>query len=74
MSQLSPFEIGQIKAHVHHGLGGAEISRLLLKPDGKSRWSETAVQVVINKLAVEPKWRGERQQFAADCWMRGKSV
>ena len=25
MSQLSPFEIGQIKAHMYHGLCGAEI-------------------------------------------------
>ena len=28
MSQLSPFEVGQIKAHVHHGMSGAAISRI----------------------------------------------
>ena len=35
-ARLTPFEIGQIKAHVYHGLKGAAISRVLKKPDGKS--------------------------------------
>ena len=33
--QLSAFEIGQIKAHVYHGLGAAQIARILVKADGK---------------------------------------
>jgi hypothetical protein len=53
MSQLSPFEVGQIKAHVHHGMSGAAISRILRKPDGKSTWSETAVQDAMEKLASQ---------------------
>ena len=36
MSQLTPFEVGQIKAHVHHGMSGAAISKVLRKPDGKA--------------------------------------
>ena len=36
MSQFSPFEVGQIKAHVYHGLSGAAISRILYKADSKS--------------------------------------
>ena len=31
MSQLGPFEVGQIKAHLHHGLKGAAIVELLKK-------------------------------------------
>ena len=62
MSQLSPFDIGQIKAHVHHGMSGAAISRLLRKPNGKDSWSETAIQDAINRLRAEPGWRGERSE------------
>lgn len=61
MSQFTPFEIGQIKAHVYHGLSGAAISRILVKPDGKTGWSETAIQVAIEKLAGNIDWRGDRQ-------------
>ena len=61
MSQLTSFDLGQIKAHVYHGMSGAAISRILRKPDGKSSWSEQAIQVAISKLASEPGCRGERQ-------------
>ena len=57
---LSPFDIGQIKAHMHHGLGGAEISRIIRKDDGRSSWSEQAVQDAMRKLKADPKWRGDR--------------
>ena len=60
--QFSPFEIGQIKAHVHHGLTAAAIARILVKRDGKSHWSDKAVQVQVAKLRRNPKWRGERQE------------
>ena len=62
MSQLSPFDVGQIKAHLHHGMSGASIARLLRKPDGKSTWSEQAIQDAIRKLRSEPGWRGERSE------------
>lgn len=60
--QFTPFEVGQIKAHVHHGLSAAAISRLLVKPDGKNYWSERAVGDAITKLEENPTWRGERQK------------
>ena len=58
--QFSPFEIGQIKAHMYHGLCAAEIARILVKADGKTKWSDKAVQNQIDKLQEKPKWRGER--------------
>lgn len=60
--QFSPFEIGQIKAHVYHGLSATKIAGILAKPDGKSRWTVKAVQNQIDKLKEQPAWRGERQE------------
>ena len=62
MAQLSPFEVGQVKAHIHHGLGPAEISRLIVKSDGQSTFSHTAISHCIAKLEADPLWRGERAQ------------
>ena len=59
-SQLTPFEIGQIKAHAYHGLGPLAISRLVRKPDGK-HFSDTAIANAIAKLGEDPTWRGERK-------------
>ena len=58
--QFSPFDIGQIKAHVHHGLGATAIAHVLLKPD--SRWKEGAVRKVMAKLQTYPSWREERKE------------
>ena len=33
--QLTPFEIGQIKAHMQNGLGATEIAGIIKKADGK---------------------------------------
>ena len=62
MSHLSPFDVGQIKAHLHHGLSGATIAGILRKPDGKSTWSEQAIQDAIRRFKSEPHWRGERSE------------
>ena len=59
---FSPFEVGQIKAHVHHGLTAAAISRILVKADGESQWCRQAVQDQIDKLVADPTWRGERKE------------
>ena len=59
--QSTPFEVGQVKAHLHHGLGPTEIARIITKADGKSRFSDTAVANIIAKLEAQPTWRGERQ-------------
>ena len=62
MSQLGPFEIGQIKAHLYHELTGATIVDILKKPDGKSLWSNTTIYSAIDKLVENPSWRGEREE------------
>ena len=60
--QLTPFEVGQVKAHAHHGLGPTAIARILLKPDGKSHWSDRAIADTLEALEADPSWRGERQE------------
>ena len=59
--QLGPFEVGQIKAHVEHGLGCTTISGKIFKADGKTVFSETAVHNAMCKLQDNPAWRGERE-------------
>ncbi len=60
--QLTPFDIGQIKAHAYHGFGATAIAKILRKPDGKGRWSVQAVADALSKLQVDKKWRGERKE------------
>jgi transposase len=60
--QLSPFEVGQVKAHLHHNLGPAAIARLVFKPDGKTTYSVTAIHDVAAKLEADPQYRGDRKQ------------
>jgi len=60
--QFTASEIGQVKAHLYHGLGATDIARIILKPDGRSHWSPTAVQNQIDKLNAAPRWRGERKE------------
>ena len=62
MAQLAPFDIGQVKAHMHHGLGAVKISQILLKADGKSKWTDTAVQDCMNKFLADKSCRGERPE------------
>ena len=57
--QLTPFEIGQIKAHMHHELEATEIARIIGK-GLKNKFSHTAVRNAMVKLKENPKWRGER--------------
>ena len=61
-SQMGVFEVGQVKAHVYHGLGATAISRILTKPDGKSHYSATAIADCIERLSSEPAWTGERKK------------
>ena len=62
LHQLNPFEVGQVKAHVEHGLSAAAIAERVFKADGKTKFGETAIQNCINKLYDNPGWRGERQK------------
>ena len=50
LHQLNPFEVGQVKAHVEHGLSAAAIAERVFKADGKTKFGETAIQNCINKL------------------------
>ncbi len=59
MARLGPFEIGQIKAHLHHGLGPTAIAGLVKKADG-TNVSPQAVCDAKAKLEGDPAWRGER--------------
>ena len=59
MARLTPFEVGQIKAHLHHGLGPCAIAAVVKKVDGE-RVSVQAVCDAKAKLEADPKGRGER--------------
>ena len=39
--QLTPFEVGQVKAHVEHGLSALAISQKVCKADGKTKFGES---------------------------------
>ena len=58
---FSPFEVGQIKAHMHHELGATQIAGIVTKPDGISHWSHTAVQDQMDALTNDPTYTGARQ-------------
>ena len=58
--QLTQFDVGQVKAHMHHGLGSTAISNIMVKADGQSNFSEQAILDAMNKLRSNPRWRGER--------------
>ena len=58
--QLGPFEVGQIKAHIHHGLSAAAIARIVCKADG-THVSDKGVLSVMARLEADPDWRGERK-------------
>ena len=58
-SNLLLFEIGQIKAHVRHGLGSSAIARVLKKPDGSAVRAQAVADVMV-ELVPTPGWRGER--------------
>ena len=60
--QFTPFEAGQVLAHMHHKLTALQISRIIFKADGKSRFSETAVKNCMDALTEDSSWRGKRQE------------
>ena len=39
-TQFTRFEVGQGKAHLHHGLGPTEIARIITKADGKFHFTD----------------------------------
>ena len=63
--QLSPFEAGQVKAHMEHGLSAASIAKIVYKADGETLYGATAIQNCMNHLTEDPAWRGERKEGSA---------
>ena len=59
--QMSPFEVGQVKAHMEHGLGCTSIAKLVKKADGRTCFEEKAISNCMRKLRDCPEWRGERE-------------
>ena len=57
---VGPFELGQIKAHMEHGLGCGQIRDRVKKGDGKTLFSERAIVTAMNNLRDNPHFRGER--------------
>ena len=60
--QLSPFEVGQVKAHMEHGLGCQKIAERIFKADGKTLFGERAISNAIANLRADPHWRGDREE------------
>jgi len=60
--QFTPFLVGQVYAHMHHELTALQISRIILKGDGKSRFGEKAVKACMDALDSDPSWNGERRK------------
>ena len=61
MSKLTPFEYGQIKAHMHHGLKAADIVKIVTRMDG-SGFSHPTIVAAIEKLDSNKHFRGERAE------------
>ena len=59
--QRGPFEVGQIEAHMEHGLGCTTIATKLFKADGKTTFSEHYIYTAMCKLRENKGWRGERE-------------
>ena len=61
---IGPFELGQIKAHMEHGLGCTEISRRVSKGfDAKGKpifYSEKAISTAMGNIRENPGWKGAR--------------
>ena len=60
--QLNPFQVGQVLAHMHHKLAALQISRIIFKSDGKSRFTETAIKNCMDALKSDPAWKGQRKK------------
>ena len=60
--QFTPYEVGQVKAHMHHKLTALQISRIVLKSDGKSHFSESAVAAQMVKLENDTCYTGVREE------------
>ena len=60
-ARFTPFDIGQIKAHMHHGLSASDIILIVKKSDGAAPSLQGVVDV-MEKLLSDKRWRGEREE------------
>ena len=60
MTDLTPFEVGQIKAHHYHEINPSEISRIMNRSDGSQITPQT-IRNTIKKLESDPSWEGGRE-------------
>lgn len=58
---LTPFEYGQIKAHLHHGLKPASIRKLVVRENG-DEFSERCMLDACHFMRDNPDYRGERAE------------
>ena len=61
-ARLGPFEVGQVKAHMSHGLNSTDIAKKVLKPGGKHTWSAHAIADAMAKIEENKAWRGDRKE------------
>ena len=59
MAQLDPFVVGQIKAHVYHGLGRTDIAAIVKKPDN-SHPNVQAIADAMKKMEQDESWCSQR--------------
>ena len=59
-----PFELGQVAAHMHHGLNAPQIALLVKRANGTS-FSAQCVAENMEKLKKHPAHRGERRPGSA---------
>ena len=62
MYQFSPFEVGQIKAHMHHGCNAETIRHPVTKVDGNSLWTHQAISDTMRKIQDDKSYRGDRTE------------
>ena len=59
-ARLTPYEVGQIKAHHAHGMGPVDIAGVVVKTDG-AHPTHSAVSQTLSHLGRNGKWRGDRK-------------
>lgn len=61
MADLTPFEVGQIKAHLYHEVNPSKIARIMTRSDGSPITAQT-VRNTKAKLEENPSWEGGREE------------
>ena len=59
-ARLTPYEVGQIKAHHAHGMVPVDIAGVVVKTDG-AHPTHSAVSQTLSHLGRNGTWRGDRK-------------